>query len=123
MKKYFLNLLFIIIAILITKIESGAIFPGPKSYQEQLCVNETNPSVEKCRSIEKAHQQDACCYVTYKDRNNTIVTKCGYLENTEFGIKVYKNIYNGYGGLKILCEIYYIKNNILFSFLIIFLFI
>ena len=123
MSKNFLNLILLIIVILITKIDSNTIFPGPKSTQEQLCLNETEPSVEKCRTIATAHKQDACCYVTYKNKNRTVINKCGYLENTEFGIKVYKNIYNGYRSLKILCETNYIKKNILVSFLIFFLFL
>ena len=122
MKKYFLNILFIIITFFVIKIDSSTLFPGPKTIQQEACENEVEPSKEKCRSLETSNSQDACCYVTYKTSNGT-VQRCGYLENTEFGIKIYKHIFAGYKDIKINCENKYIKNYKLISFFIIFLFI
>lgn len=113
MNKISLNIQLMIFIIFILKIDTNTIFPGPKSSQEQACINQKSPSVEKCRAVEKAHNQDACCYITYTNENGQNVMKCGYLENTEFGIKVYKNIYYAYKDIKIQCNSNYIRNYIL----------
>ena len=123
MKK--LNLIFLFSLFLIfINVNSHTIFPNPKSNQEKICNNRTNPSLEVCKSIEPADKQEACCFITYKDKETEEeFSRCGYLENTEYGIKVYKHIWAQYKQIKVLCESYYNGRFISISLLIIFLFI
>ena len=126
MKISCVNLLFIIItiAILIIQINSHTIFPGPKSEQEKACNKKSNPSVETCRAVEAADNQEACCLVTYTNKETgEKYQKCGYLENTEYGIKVFKNIYAEYKEVKIQCKSNYIEGFLLINLFIILLFI
>ena len=115
---------FITISLSIITINSHSIFPGQKSEQEKACINKKNPSLAECKSVEAADEQEACCYVTYSDKETgETFGHCGYLENTEFGIKVYKHLYAGYKEIKILCGSNYIGRFLLIGFYIIFLFI
>ena len=123
MKKLKFNfLLFIIISII--KINSHSIFPGPKTEQEKQCINVTNPGQSECTAIQGADKQESCCYITYADRETgDKFSKCGYLENTEFGIAIYKNLYADYKEVKIICKSNYIKSILLINFFIILLLI
>ena len=120
-----LNIIFLFSLILIfIKVNSHTIFPGPKSPQEISCNSKTNPSLEVCKSVEAADKQEACCLITYKnEETDEEFSKCGYLENTEYGISVYKHIYGAYKQVKILCDSNYFRRLISNSFFIIFLFI
>ena len=105
-------------------INSHTLFPGPKSTQEKMCLNRTNPSKEVCTAIEAANEQDACCFVSYKnEETGEKFSHCGYLENTEYGIKIYKHIYSEYKEIQIDCKTNYIRKFILLYFCIIFLLI
>jgi len=119
------NFFLLTIILIIIKINSHTIFPGPKSAQQIACEKVTSPSLERCTKIEAADKQESCCFVTYKDKDKESgkeYSKCGYLENTQFGIKVYKHIYGGYREVKVNCKSNYITRFLL-SFFIIFLFI
>ena len=76
------------------------------------CLAVSEPSVARCRSIDSSDRQERCCYSTYVDGGTTKKT-CGYLENTEFGIKVYKHLFAGYKKVKIACRSDYIKMSLL----------
>ena len=83
-------------------------------------------SKENCNGIYVGYneQYDSCCFITYKDKETEEeFSRCGYLENTEYGIKVYKHIWAQYKQIKVLCESYYNGRFISISLLIIFLFI
>ena len=126
MKISSVNLSFIIItiAILIIQINTHTIFPGPKSEQEKACDQKANPTAEGCIAIKGADSQESCCFVTYTDKvTGEKYQKCGYLENTEYGIKVFKNIYAEYKELKIQCKSNYIEGFLLINLFIILLFI
>ena len=122
--KLFIIIIIIIIAI-IEEISSHTLFPGVKSFQEQTCLNVTSPSkVDDCTSIKAENEQDACCFVTYKNESSgEDIFRCGFLENTEYGIRLYKRMYAGYKNVKIMCESRYGKNFILFISLLFFLII
>ena len=99
-------------------INSNAIFPSEQSQQELDCINNNVPTLENCISTETADPQYICCFV-----EGVGVQKCGYIENTEFGLKAYKHIYSGVDNFNIKCEGNFI-NNIFFSlFLILSLYI
>ena len=121
--KFFVT--FITISLSIITINSHSIFPGEKSEQEKACIKIKNPSVQECKSVEPADEQEACCYVTYSDKETAETFEhCGYMENTEFGITVYKHLYAGYKEIKILCgSNYYVGRFLLIGFYIIFLFL
>ena len=109
--------LFFLLTINQLKIKSNVIFPGPKSDEEKACINVKSPSVEGCRKIRAAHRQDACCLITWKGGY-----KCGYLENTEFGLKIYKHLMDNYDDVEIKCQSSYLKGFkfIFFSLLLLF---
>ena len=114
----FLNIIFI------TTINTHVIFPGPKSTQEKRCLNRTRPSREVCTAVEPAHEQDACCFVSYEnEETGESFSHCGYLEKTEYGIKIYKHIYSEFKNIQIDCESNYIIKFILFYFSLFLLFI
>ena len=113
------------IILIIIKINSHTIFPGPKSSQQEACEKISSPSLQSCTAIEGADKQESCCFVTYKDKDkesDAEYSRCGYLENTQFGIKVYKNIFGGYREVKVDCKSNYVAG-LLLSFFIILLFI
>ena len=119
------NIFFFTIIVIIIKINSHTIFPGPKSTQQQACEKVRSPSLQACTAIEAADKQESCCFVTYKDKdksNEEEYMRCGYLENTQFGIKVYKHLFGGYREVKVNCKSNYITG-LLLSFFIIFLFL
>ena len=103
----------IIFIILITHISSYTIFPHNITAQEQACLDVAQPSEDNCiNSIkeEDMYEQEACCFVTYKNKETgEKFQQCGYLENTEFGIKQYKHLFHQYKEVKILCESNYIR--------------
>ena len=119
MVKFIFYILFIFI-IIIANIYSHTLFPGPKSVPEQMCLNQT-PSFDSCLKIEPQHTQEACCYVTYKNKENEEFSQCGYLENTEHGIRIFKHLFAEYKNVKIQCESFYIKKFILINFSLILL--
>ena len=121
--KLILNI--IIITTIIEEINSHTLFPGVKSFQEQACLNVTSPSnAGACTSIIAENPQDSCCYITYKDESlDQEISRCGFLENTEYGIRLYKRIYAGYKNVKIQCESRFERNFILFIFILFFLII
>ena len=98
-------IIFFLLSVNIIKIKPNVIFPGPKSEQETACISVSNPSVENCRKIQTAHRQDSCCLITYSGGQ-----KCGYLENTEFGIDVYKHLMDNYNDVEIKCHSFLIKS-------------
>ena len=122
--KLILNIIAVIITI-IEEISSHTLFPGVKSFQEQTCLNVTSPTnPEACTSIIAENQQDSCCYITYKNESlDSEISRCGFLENTEYGIRLYKRIFAGYKNVKILCESSLERNFILFIFILFFLII
>ena len=117
MEKFIFYILFIFI-IIIANIYSHTLFPGPKSAPEQMCLNQsaTLATLDNCIKIEPQHAQEACCYVTYKNKENEEFSQCGYLENTEHGINIFKHLFAEYKNVKIQCESFYIKKFILINF-------
>ena len=119
------NIFLLTIILIIIKINSHTIFPGPKSAQQTACESVRSPSLETCTAVEAADKQESCCFVTYKDLDKTSdkeYMRCGYLENTQFGIKVYKHIFGGYREVKVNCKSNYLTG-LLLSFIFIFLLI
>ena len=118
MNKFILNILIGII-IIIEELNSHTLFPGYKTHKELECLNVTLPSVEACTGIKAENNQDACCLITYKNESDgEDIRRCGFLENTEYGIKLYKHIFAGYKNIKILCNSKFRRNFILFSFIL-----
>ena len=107
-----------ILILLFAKMNLNTIFPSVPSEQETLCVKNKYPSLSNCTSIQASDSQYICCYVT-----GVGLKKCGYLENTEYGIEKYKNIYSDFDDLKVECKANYIKNIIFLYFLFLSLFI
>ncbi len=119
------NIFFFTIILIIVKIYCNTIFPYPKSDQQVACESVRSPSLQTCTAVVAADKQESCCFVTYKDKDKNSEAeymRCGYLENTQFGIKVYKNLFGGYREVKVNCKSNYITG-LLLSFFIIFLFI
>ena len=94
---------------------SNAIFPSVKSEQEINCLKNTIYNLKSCTDIKATESQYRCCFLKGKN-----FEKCGYVENTEFGIKAYGHIYSDIEDLNIECKSNKIKA---FFFLYIFLFI
>ena len=123
MKKLKFNFL-IFIKISIIKINSHSIFPGNKTEQEKQCIAIANPGLLECTAIQGDNKQESCCYVTYEDKETgEKYQKCGYLENTEFGIAIFKNLYANYKQVKIQCKSNYIEAILLINLYIILLLI
>ena len=118
MDKFILYILIGII-IIIEELNSHTLFPGHKTHQELECLNVTMPSVDDCTKIKAENNQDACCLITYKNESSgEPISRCGFLENTEYGIKLYKHIFAGYKNIKILCNSKFRRNFILLSFIL-----
>ena len=96
----------------------NTIFPSVPSEQEKLCKQNKNPSLSSCTKIQASDSQYKCCFVTGVGLN-----KCGYLENTEYGIEKFENIYSDFEDVSIECEAYHIKNIKFICFLFLYLLI
>ena len=105
----------LIINLIISGVLSGGstIFPYiVEDKNRTACLAVEDPSVKNCRNVDTTDRQEKCCYITYVDGNTNKKT-CGYLENTEFGIRLYKHLFTGYKKVKILCRSDYIKISLL----------
>ena len=101
-----------------SKINLNAIFPTIPSYQELNCTKKENPSLESCTSMETSDDQYTCCFV-----HGVGLSKCGYVENTQFGIKAYKHIYSEIDDLSIECKANYLRSIFISFFLILIVYI
>ena len=111
------NSIFLYILILsFSKMNLNTIFPSVPSKQEEKCKENTNPSLSSCTKIPASDSQYKCCYVTGVGLN-----KCGYLENTEYGIEKFENIYSDFEDVKIECKAYHMKNMFFIYFLFLFI--
>ena len=107
------NLIYFYILILtFSQMNLNIIFPSEPSEKETECKEQENPSLKNCNSIRPEDTQFRCCYVSGKG-----LSKCGFLENTEYGIKIFKHIYSDYDDVKIECGDEYFINIIIFCFL------
>ena len=93
-------------------INLNIIFPSEPSEKETECREQKNPTLKNCIAIRPEDTQFRCCYVTGKG-----LSKCGFLENTEYGIKKFKHIYSDYDDVKIECGAEYLINIIVLFFL------
>ena len=113
------NLISLYILILsFNKMNLNAIFPTVPTKEETACVNNKNPSKETCTSMETSDSQYICCYV-----KGAGLSKCCYIEDTEFGINAYKSIYSDYDDVTIECEGNYLRNIWILFFLYFILYI
>ena len=123
-KNYIFFLITIIISLSIIEIKTHSIFSVNKSEQEKRCEKVANAGEAECQAVEPADSQESCCLVTYKDKKTgESFKKCGYMENTEYGIRIYKHLYAQYKEVKILCGENYIGKFLLISFYFILLFL
>ena len=95
-----------------SKMNLNIIFPSEPSEKETECRKQENPTLKICTSIHPEDSQFKCCYVTGKGLN-----KCGFLENTEYGIKKFKHIYSDYDDISIECGAEHLINIIVLCFL------
>ena len=116
-----MKIIFVIFISLIIKIYSNSIFPLPvekRTEQEKNCLNVTSPqTIKDCTKIEPADDQEKCCLVSYRDENDTEIQQCGYLEDTQYGIKVYKHLFSSYSKVKIQCWSNFVNINFFIPFL------
>ena len=117
-KKMKISISLYIFILSFSKIYSNTIFPSPPSEQVKKCIEHQYPSASNCTSVPTSDSQYSCCYVT-----GAGLKKCGYLENTEYGISKYENIYSDYDDVSIECKADYVKNIFFISFLFLILFI
>ena len=101
-----------------SKMNFNTIFPSVPSEQEKLCKENKYPSLSNCTKIQASDSQYKCCFVT-----GVGLKKCGYLENTEYGIEKFGNIYSDFEDVSIECNDNHIKNVIFIFFLSLCLFI
>ena len=60
-----------------------------------------------------------CCYITYKNETTgEVIEKCKIVEDTEYGLKLYKHVLASYEDVQILCLGNYYKINNFFILLI-----
>jgi hypothetical protein len=81
-------------------------------------INEKNcTSVNTSYSItQNLHK---CCYISYKNESTgEVIEKCKIVEDTEYGIKLYKHVLASYDEVKIICLGNYYKINNFFILLI-----
>ena len=111
------NLISLYILILsFNKMNFNAIFPSTQPTKEETaCINNRNPSMESCTSMATSDSQYTCCYV-----KGVGLSRCCYIEDTEFGIEAYENVYSDYDDVTIECKGNYLRN-ILFLFFLFFI--
>ena len=116
MMKYLISLYLFFLSF--HKIYLNTIFPSIRTPQELECINNKSPSLKDCTSIAASDSQYSCCYV-----KGVGLEKCGYLENTEYGIKKFKHIYSDYEDVEIECGANHINKLIVLLYLFFFIYI
>ncbi len=69
-----------------------------------LASNSTGLQITTCTSIAINDDMRKCCYVEYQALNGTQYQKCKIIEDTEFGLKVYKHTLSHYRNINIQCS-------------------
>ena len=80
-----------------------------------LASNSTGLQITTCTSIEINDAMRKCCYVEYQASNGTQYQKCKIIEDTEFGLKVFKHTLSHYKKINIQCSGNWLFPNVLIS--------
>lgn len=78
-------------------------------------------SKENCNGIYVGYneQYDSCCFITYRNKTTKEdFQRCAVVENTEYGLKRYKNELKVFSKIKIICACYFHKINLMFIFIL-----
>ncbi len=94
---------------------------------ETACWNYDNSkaSKENCNNIyvNFTETYNSCCFVSYYNKTTkTNYTKCAVVENTEYGLNLYKHELTRYSRVKIICRSSYEKINYIYILLLSLLF-
>ena len=95
--------------------------------KELECWNYTkaDASKENCNAIDVNYAEtfNSCCFVSYNNKTSKEnFTLCAVVENTEFGLKLYKHELSRFSKVKIICRSTFEKLNYIYILLLSLLF-
>ncbi len=109
---------FLITISLIINIETTSLIDNITSCYK---LKDEEASKENCNGIYVGYneQYNSCCFITYRNKTTKEeFQKCAVVENTEFGLKRYKNELKSFSKIKIICACYFHKINLMFIFIL-----
>ena len=120
-------ILFLLISILIIKCEDEElkIYKYIPIYEYNCEYGIAEANKENCTSVNTSYSITQnlwkCCYITFKNKTSgEISERCKIVEDTEYGLKLYKHVLSSYDDVKILCKGNYFKINNFLYLLILF---